>query len=108
VKARRRDALRSEATARTWLEVLNRENGSAFTATAANLKPIRARLKDGFTTDQAEAVVRDRVSRWKGTEMAEYLRPETLFGGKFDSYLQAATNGHHPVDPYRDFPSQPT
>lgn len=101
-RSRRRAAL-DDPAALDWLELLNREAGSAFTATLANLKPIRARLRDGFKLEQAETVVRDRVTKWRGTEWAEYLRPETVFGGKFDSYLHAASNGK-PVDPYQDFP----
>ena len=26
-------------------------------------------------------------SKWGGTDMAQYLRPETLFGNKFEGYL---------------------
>ena len=28
-----------------------------------------------------------KVGEWFGTEMQKYLRPETLFGTKFESYL---------------------
>lgn len=31
-----------------------------------------------------------KVSEWTGTDMEKYLRPETLFGTKFEGYLNAA------------------
>lgn len=31
-----------------------------------------------------------KSSEWAGTEMEKYLRPETLFGTKFEGYLNAA------------------
>jgi uncharacterized phage protein (TIGR02220 family) len=77
-----------------WLDLLNRETRGTFKVTDSNLRPIRARLREGHTLDQAEAVVRDRKRRWAGTERAEFLRPATVFGPKFDGYLQAAMNGN--------------
>lgn len=48
---------------------------------------IKARLNDGFTVDDFKAVIDKKVAEWKGTEMEKYIRPETLFGTKFESYL---------------------
>jgi len=37
-------------------------------------------------------VIEGRIAAWSGdAKMVEYLRPQTLFGTKFESYLQAAT-----------------
>jgi len=76
-----------------WLDLLNRETGTAFTATEANLRPIRARIRDGHSLAQARTVVQAKVREWRGTEFDKYLRPATVFGPKFDSYLQAAVKG---------------
>ena len=76
-----------------WLEMLNREAGRHFRPVEENLRPVRARLRAGFTFEQAEVVVRDRVREWRGTAQDQYLRPTTVFGTKFDSYLQASRNG---------------
>ena len=46
-------------------------------------------MNDGFTVDDFKAVIDKKAKEWKGTEMAQYLRPETLFGTKFESYLNA-------------------
>ena len=32
---------------------------------------------------------------WSGSQMEMYLRPETLFGSKFDSYLNACPAAKH-------------
>lgn len=53
----------------------------------ATQRLINARLNDGFTVDDFKAVIDKKTKEWKGTEMEKYLRPETLFGTKFESYL---------------------
>lgn len=52
-------------------------------------KHINARLKEGFSIDDFKTVINKKTAEWKGTEMEQYLRPETLFGTKFESYLNA-------------------
>ena len=44
-------------------------------------------LKQGFDKRDFEQVITTMVTEWKGTDMEKYLRPETLFGNKFESYL---------------------
>lgn len=56
---------------------------------AANVRLIMARLKDGYTVENFKTVIDKKYSEWNGTEFAAYLRPQTLFGTKFDSYLNA-------------------
>jgi len=74
------------------IKYLNEKAGRSFSdKTAATRKHLRARLAEGYTPEQIKAVIDDRVMRWGAdTHMAEYLRPNTLFAGKFESYLQAA------------------
>lgn len=48
---------------------------------------IKARYNEGFIIDDFKRVIDNKVSEWKNTEMEKYLRPETLFGTKFESYL---------------------
>ena len=40
-----------------------------------------------YTVADFKEVIDKKVKEWKGTEMEKYLRPETLFGTKFESYL---------------------
>jgi uncharacterized phage protein (TIGR02220 family) len=77
-----------------WLDILNTQAGTDFKPTEPHLRPIRARLREGYTRDQAETVVRVKIAEWRGTDFAKYLRPSTLFGPHFDGYLQASRNGH--------------
>ena len=52
---------------------------------------INARLNEGFTVDDFKAVIDTKASDWLGdSKMSRYLRPETLFGTKFEGYLQEA------------------
>lgn len=48
---------------------------------------IKARLKEGFTYQDFISVIDKKYAEWNGTEFQAYLRPETLFGTKFESYL---------------------
>lgn len=50
---------------------------------------IQARLNEGFTVDDFKTVIDNMASRWgNDSDMRQYLRPQTLFGTKFESYLQ--------------------
>ena len=48
---------------------------------------INARLEEGFTVDDFKKVIDIKCSEWKNSDMNKYLRPETLFSTKFESYL---------------------
>ena len=50
-------------------------------------KLIRARYNEGFTLPDFKTVITKKCSDWFGTDMEKYLRPETLFGTKFEGYL---------------------
>lgn len=54
---------------------------------------ISARLKEGFTVDDFYKVIDNKVSEWINTDMAKYIRPETLFGTKFEGYLNQKCKG---------------
>lgn len=49
---------------------------------------IKARINEGFTLEDFKTVIDKKVLLWgKDLKMSAYLRPETLFGNKFESYL---------------------
>jgi uncharacterized phage protein (TIGR02220 family) len=54
------------------------------------IRHINARLKEGRTLSDFKQVIDNRCATWLGTDMEQYLRPETLFGSKFESYLNAS------------------
>lgn len=70
---------------------LNQRAGTRYKATTASTrKLIKARLKEGFTVDEFKIVIDKKCTDWlNNRDMAQYLRPETLFGNKFESYLNA-------------------
>lgn len=54
----------------------------------ATQEKIKARLNEGFTVEDFKNVISKKVDDWFNDEkMCRYLRPETLFGTKFESYL---------------------
>ena len=71
---------------------LNRRYGSSYESTTKGTrKHIRARWMDGFRLDDFYVVIEGRIKAWRyDKEMKDYIRPQTLFGTKFESYLQAA------------------
>src|SRR5699024_7588678 len=63
---------------------------------------IKARFNEGFTLDDFKKVIDIKVSEWgRNPKMKKYLRPETLFGTKFESYLNQE-GGEQPKDEYDD------
>ncbi|MFC4802586.1 conserved phage C-terminal domain-containing protein [Neobacillus sp. GCM10023253] len=49
---------------------------------------IQTRLKEGFTVEDFKKVIDLKTAEWlDDPHMSTYLRPETLFGNKFESYL---------------------
>jgi uncharacterized phage protein (TIGR02220 family) len=50
---------------------------------------IRARWKEGFRLDDFKQVIDTKFADWgENPRMSGYLRPETLFGPKMESYLE--------------------
>lgn len=45
-------------------------------------------LEQGYTTVDFILVIDNKVRQWKKTEYEKYLRPETLFGEKFEKYIR--------------------
>ena len=67
---------------------LNEATGSRYRSTSATtLRHLLARLREGFTVEDCVEVIRKKCAEWGGTDMAKYLRPQTLFGTKFEAYL---------------------
>lgn len=70
------------------IDYLNITTGSKYKyTTEKNKRYITARLNEGFTFEDFKAVIDKKTSEWKGTEWEKFLRPETLFGTKFEGYL---------------------
>ena len=71
---------------------LNAKTGKHFKSTSRDTRAlIKARWNEGFLIDAFFKVIDSRAYLWKSdAKMAEYLRPRTIFGPKFEGYLQSA------------------
>ncbi len=72
------------------IEDLNSTCNSNFRHTTKSTKDkINARYNEGFSLIDFMKVNKIKAEQWiDDTEMNKYLRPETLYGNKFESYLQ--------------------
>lgn len=75
------------------VDYLNTKAGTSYRHTTKNTqKHIKARLKENYTVADFKKVIDSRVEVWGSDKgMRQYLRPDTLFGTKFESYLNNAT-----------------
>lgn len=73
------------------IDHLNQRAGTHYKTTTANTrKLIKSRLKEGFTVDELKLVIDKKCAEWlNNRDMVQYLRPETLFGNKFEGYLNS-------------------
>ena len=99
------------------LNYLNEKTKRNFRNIETNRKHIRARFNESksspYTVEDFKKVIDNKCAEWLGDEkMQKYLRPETLFGRKFESYLNndskwkgyncKRTNEIEESDPYAD------
>ncbi len=87
---------------------LNQRAGADYRPSSrATRRLIDARWREGYRLPDFEAVVDAKCSEWAGTEMAKYLRPQTLFGTKFEAYRSQASmdRGGGAPDGWYDFAS---
>jgi uncharacterized phage protein (TIGR02220 family) len=70
------------------VEYLNKKAKTNYKPTTNKTKSlINARINEGFTKEDFIKVIDNKANEWLGTDMERYLRPETLFGTKFEGYL---------------------
>jgi len=81
------------------VDYLNQKTGSKYKVSTKKTQTcIHARLAEGFTVEDFKTVIDKKCDDWIGTEYEQYLRPETLFGTKFESYLNAKVTRKKPVN----------
>ena len=75
------------------VEYLNEKANTNYKpSTRKTIDCINARFTEGFTVDDFKTVIDKKCAEWIGDhKMEQYLRPETLFGTKFEGYLNAKT-----------------
>lgn len=71
------------------IDYLNMRLGTRYQSTTKVTKDvIKSRLNEHFTVQDFKDVIDKKCIEWANDEkMAKYLRPQTLFGNKFEAYL---------------------
>jgi uncharacterized phage protein (TIGR02220 family) len=70
------------------ISYLNQKAGTGYKSQTTSYRGfINARLKAGYKIEDFYQVIDKKSSEWIGTDFQKFLRPETLFGNKFESYL---------------------
>lgn len=72
------------------ISYLNQKTGSSYTATDQIRELIERRISEGYTVEQMRSVIDKKCAEWScDGKMRSYLRPSTLFGDRFEEYLNA-------------------
>lgn len=79
---------KNEIIYKNIIDYLNLRLGTNYKSSSAKTRSlIDARLNEEFTEDDFKVVIDKKYDEWRDNEMSQYLRPETLFSNKFESYL---------------------
>lgn len=72
------------------LSYLNQKTGSSYPASEGTMQLIEEKLSEGYTVEQMRSVIDKKFAEWScDGKMRSYLRPSTLFGDRFEEYLNA-------------------
>ena len=82
---------------------LNLKAKTAFKGKPSDVAKINARINEGHTLEEFRIVIEKKCAEWIGTEHEKYLRPETLFGTKFEGYLNQKINSGGKVEQMGQF-----
>ena len=75
------------------IDYLNEKTNKRFTAkNKQTIRFINARIKDGYNEKDFRKVIEIKSAKWLNSSMEDYLRPQTLFSGKMESYLNEKNN----------------
>lgn len=70
------------------ISYLNKQTGSSFREVEKTKRLVKTRWLEGYTEENFYTVIDNKVVTWiNKPDFRKYLRPETLFGTKFESYL---------------------
>ena len=89
------------------VDYLNKSAGTNYRASSKKTRElIKARINEGYTLEDFKVVIEKKTRDWiNDNKMKGYLRPETLFGTKFEGYLNQPVKELTTKDltPYTDF-----
>ncbi|MFS0904154.1 phage replisome organizer N-terminal domain-containing protein [Priestia aryabhattai] len=86
---------------REIISYLNVKTSSSYKPASKKTKElINARWNEGFTLEDFKKVIDNKTAEWlNDSNMSQYLRPVTLFGTKFESYLNQKGVKGNATDP---------
>ena len=94
----------AEQMINTIIFYLNEKVGNSFKPDAKGTVDLIVKLLSrGYTVDDMKKVIDKKYDEWTGTEYAKYLRPSTLFGKKFDEYLNQIPVKAKPQTKFHNF-----
>ena len=77
------------------IDYLNLKANTKYRSSSNKTKTlIKARINEGYSEEDFKKVIDNKINEWINTDMEKYLRPETLFGTKFESYLNQKIGGN--------------
>ena len=89
------------------VDYLNTLSGTNYRSSSKKTQQlIKARINEGYTLEDFKVVIEKKTREWiNDNKMKTYLRPETLFGTKFEGYLNQPVKELTTKDltPYTDF-----
>lgn len=76
------------------VDYLNEKCGTRYKHSSAETQRlIVARLNQGFSLEDFKQVIDNKVADWgNDSQMSKFLRPQTLFSNKFESYLNQSSS----------------
>lgn len=82
------DITKQDSIVEQVLDCLNSICQTSYkSSTKKTVSLIEARISEKFTFEDFKKVISKKHKEWINTDMVKYLRPETLFGSKFEGYL---------------------
>lgn len=83
-----------------WVKAYQEITGNKDGLTKNSKTLIEARIKQGFTLEDCSLVAEHKKNQWGNDDkMRKYLRPATIFSGKFETYADEARNrGENDLD----------
>tara|TARA_R110000782_G_scaffold14635_1_gene43496 strand:+ start:3236 stop:3988 length:753 start_codon:yes stop_codon:yes gene_type:complete len=84
------------------IDYLNEKTNKKFTIkNKQTLRFINGRIKDGYNENDFKKVIDIKTEKWLNTSMGDYLRPQTLFSQKMESYLNEKNNKKKPNERFQ-------
>ena len=91
----------TDPRALAFLCVFNEETGKSFSTLP--LECANRLIATEYTTEDVRAMIRHKRREWDNAKMRKFITPKTLFGDKFDAYMDEAKNAKAEVSEYAKY-----